>query len=104
MATEKSPSKSLTVDRGGYFQAGGLQGPGRGPTKGNGGRPPDDFYEWLSGVFNSPKVRARLERLFREGDDAHLIKAAIWAAERLHGKPAQPIEATGTLTVVWRSE
>ena len=97
-------NKSLEKSR--LFQKGGPQGPGRGPEKGasHAGRPPDDFYEWLSGVFNSPRVRARFESIMETGDPSTFMKGMLWASERMYGKPVQPLQASGTLQVVWRQE
>jgi hypothetical protein len=92
---EKSPSP-------GWFTVGGPQGPGRGPAKGNGGRPPDEFKAFLQTLRDNPTFRARLEDIaLNDPDPDRFLKAAHWLAERTEGKPVQPIEHAGGVTLTW---
>lgn len=60
-----------------------------------GGRPKDEFYQWLRSVVYDPVVRQRYaDILLRSRDPELFLKALKWGDERLHGKPSQPFTAT----------
>lgn len=82
----KSRSKSL-------FVVGGAQGPGRGPKKGTGGRPPDQFTKFLHDLLYDDACKERLRAIFlSDSDNDRFLRAVMWAVERLYGKPAQRLE------------
>jgi hypothetical protein len=101
-STGKSAEKSVN---GRPFVAGYDPRRGNGPKPGapNAGRPPDEFYEWLDGAVNNPKVRERYEAILGQGDPDLFLKALKWGDERLRGKPSQSIEHGGTATVILKA-
>lgn len=100
MGRRKSGRKSGSAQ--GWF----LQGPdprrGRGPAKGHGGRPPDEFTAFLKSLRDHPIFRARLQALALEDPDPERARRfAAWLLERTDGKPVQPMEVSGGVTLTW---
>ena len=88
----KSRGKSL-------FTKNGPQGPGRGPAKGTGGRPPDEFMAFLRSLRDDPAFRKRLQLVTATADDQTFMKFAGWLTDRTDGKALQQIQADGLVTV-----
>ena len=101
----KQRPKQRPANNGGRIFVGGVLG-NRG-----GGRPPNEFREWLrTHVLDNPKLRANLQRI-AEVDLAGasglradlalraaglLIQLASWAADRVEGKATQPVRIDPT--------
>lgn len=77
---------------------------GRGPKKGHGGRPRDEFRAALREAVSADAVLEALERILRDPDHPAFLRAVEFAAERGYGKEASPVEGGLTLTVVRRDE
>lgn len=91
----KTPGTAL-APRGKPFSGEGDPRNGHGPEKGHGGRPPNEFFEWLKDLVYSPEVRRRYEAILKLSPDPELfLKALKFGEERLHGKPVQPVDFGG---------
>lgn len=90
--TRSTPSPSA-------FKAGDGRLRGKGPKKGapNAGRPPKTFYDFCAKELMSPRMRKRIRRILRSGDDKTVL--ALWRelGHRTHGAPTQKVETRLTL-------
>lgn len=84
-SVRKSARKSAIV-LGRPFQQGNDARRGRGPEKGHGGRPPEDFIGWLQGKFADPKERTKLWKRGQRSD-----RIMVRLLEYAYNKPPQPI-------------
>lgn len=92
----KSGRKTGTAVVPGGFKPGDDPRRGHGPKPGTGGRPRDEFYDWLRSIVYDPRVRARYEAIMLLSPDPDLfLKALKFGDERLHGKPTQPVDFGG---------
>ena len=83
----------------GQFPKGGPQGPGRGPEKGNGGRPPNEFAlrcAHLTETVVLNKVTAYLAKDDIEPNDAAWRWCAEYVTEYSKGKPVPIMQAEET--------
>ena len=83
---------------------------GRGPAKGapNAGRPPNEFKAYLSELVTRADVRKGVEDILTDPKMAYdpakaklYLDAFKWAAEHVHGKASQPVDASGSITVTF---
>jgi len=92
---QKSVGKSV---REGQFKPGIDPRRGRGPKKGEGGRPPDEFKRLMRGIVSRKAVADRLRKLTsgsaKVTDDVFL-KAFKEVTDRGYGKAVQPLEHSG---------
>lgn len=93
--TNKSGRKS------GTFKPGKDPRRGKGPEKGapNAGRPPDKFKELCRELATGEKTVAQLRLILKSKKDPQFMSALRWASEHGYGKPAQPLEHTGSITI-----
>jgi hypothetical protein len=87
-AVKKSGNK--TVPRG-AFKPGPDPRRGKGPPKGEGGRPPLEFKEWCKGLLDDSKNRTQVEEIL--SDKAHPAYATMFRtiADRAHGKAKEHV-------------
>lgn len=99
-STRKSGEKS-GEKRPGTFAKGRDPRQGRGPKPGapNAGRPPNWFKDWCAEILAKPETIGAVEAVI--ADPSHGAFAAMWkaVADRAHGKPVQPVDVTGNITV-----
>lgn len=98
-ATGKSRPKSRRVPQphGGVLVAGA----GRGPAKGapNAGRPPEAFKELCRQYACGALTDAGIGTILRNPDHPQYIVALRWVGEHGYGKPTQPVEHSGKVTL-----
>lgn len=73
---------------------------GNGPAKGapNAGRPPDAFKELCRELATGEKTIAAVKAILKDETHAQFMAALKWASEHGYGKPAQPLEHSGSIT------
>lgn len=78
---------------------GGTLRRGGGNPKRNGGRPPNWLRDFCDEALADPKCKAAVRAILR--NRSHPAFATMWkaAGERAHGKPEQPVEHGGELTI-----
>lgn len=98
--THKSGKKS--GNRPGTF-VGGAADPraGRGPKKGapNAGRPPDEFKALCRELATAANTIKAVREILKDQDHAQFLQALRWASEHGYGKPNQPLEHSGSITM-----
>lgn len=74
---------------------------GKGPAKGapNAGRPPDKFKELCRELASGQKTIEAVEAILEDQDHAQFMAALKWASEHGYGRPSQPLEHSGTITI-----
>lgn len=94
-AAKAKPSTSSTP-KPWCFQPGPDPRRGRGPKKGTGGRPRNEFKQEMRSLASDEAVLKRLrEILWRCTDPTTWLRALAFATEHGYGKATQPIAATG---------
>lgn len=74
---------------------------GKGPEKGapNAGRPPDKFKELCRELATGQKTIEAVEAILEDQDHSQFMAALKWASEHGYGRPSQPLEHSGTITI-----
>lgn len=95
MSKKKSPEKSA---RGVPFKKGGDPRQGRGPKPGHGGRPPDEFRDFMRKLVNRKDVTDYLTECVKGtyGPKFH-VAALQYATDRAYGKAQQTVELSGSV-------
>lgn len=98
MSSKKSAKKSAP---GRPFQPGTDQRRGNGPSKGapNAGRPPDKFKELCRELASGQKTIEAVEAILEDQSHSQFMAALKWASEHGYGRPSQPLEHSGTITI-----
>ena len=74
--------------------------PGR--TKGVPNKSTRDAREFCAGIVCDPAYQQSIRQRALAGKLAPVVECMLW--HYAHGKPAQPIEQTGDITVTWQSD
>jgi len=64
------------------------------------GRKPEVLKIWLQALLESPEHRDALAKILRDGDHRHFMRATEYAADRVWGRVAQPVQYDAGLQVV----
>lgn len=70
------------------------------PGNKGGGRPPNEFKEWMRKLVSRKEVDEQLEKVTANADHEHWMSAVRHATEHGYGKPAQSLEFGGKVEVV----
>lgn len=74
------------------FQQGNDRRRGKGPPKGQGGRPPDEFKALCQELATRDLTVDAVKGILEDPSHGQFMAALKWATENGYGKPAQPIE------------
>jgi hypothetical protein len=68
---------------------------GKGPPKGSGGRPRNEFRERIRDLLNSDKVKQAVQKVIENPDHPQFTALYSKLLVQAHGNPAQQVEHTG---------
>lgn len=77
----------------GALLSGGMPG-----NKGGSGRPPDEFKQ-LCETLTLTAMREHVHKILQNPDHPHFMRALEWASAHRYGKPSQPVEHSGSVTL-----
>jgi hypothetical protein len=98
---EKSAAKSARRVVGRPFQK-GENGGGRGPKKGEGGRPPEAWKAACRELASRPAMLTKAREVLAQPDHPAWLGAWKFLAEQGYGKAAQPLQHDGDVTLTVR--
>ena len=78
------------------------RGGSKGRTKGVPNKATREAREFCAGIVCDPAYQRRIKQRALTGKLAPVVECMLW--HYAHGKPAQPIEQTGDITVTWQSD
>lgn len=92
--TKKSTIRKIPQPGGrGALNSGGTPG-----NKGGTGRPPDQFKELCRELATAENTIKSIRAILKSRKDPQFMAALRWASEHGYGKPAQPLEHSGSIT------
>ena len=77
-----------------------ISGAGKGPPKGSGGRPRDEWQAKLREMASSDEVLDHVTTVLRLGPShPYFDRALQYATDHGYGRPTQPVEHSGKVTL-----